>query len=142
MDWASIASLDPGDEDHLRRRDSPVLIGRKRRNRLIYSLAVVGCSRRLYDIPEGSHQLDPVLVVGGDPISVFVLCNAPDTRVCEELEGGPDPFGGRDVVGVLHTNDDPPDVLRGLHGTVGAFEGPDDPQEGLPGVDPGLDGLI
>lgn len=60
----------------------------------------------------------------------------------EELEGRPDLLGGRNLVGVLHADDDPPDVLRRLDGTVDTFECLDDRKEGFPGVDPGLDGFI
>ncbi|WP_160298093.1 hypothetical protein [Halorubrum saccharovorum] len=46
------------------------------------------------------------------------------------------------MVGVLHPDNDPPDVLRRLNGTVGTFESLDDRKEGFPGVDPRLDGFI
>lgn len=72
--------------------------------------------------PRGTGPAGPVLVVGGGPVSVFVLCNDPDTRVYEELEGGPDLLGGRNLVGALHPDDDPPDILRRLDRAVGAFE--------------------
>ena len=84
----------------------------------------------------------PVLVVGGGPISLLVLFDHPHSGVGEELEGGPDLFGSWDVVGVLHAYDDPLNILRRLHGPVGAFEGPNDCEEGLSGVDVSLDVFI
>ena len=60
----------------------------------------------------------------------------------EELEGGPDLFGGRDVVGVLHAHNDPPDVLRRLHGAISPFEGSNDCEERLPGVGTILNGFV
>ena len=96
----------------------------------------------LYDLPKRPDQLYPILVVGGGPIPLLVLFDDPHSGVGEELKGGPDLFGGRDVVGVLHTYDDPSDVLRRLHGAIGAFEGPDDREEGLPGISTVLNGFV
>ena len=94
------------------------------------------------DLPKGPDQLYPVLVVGGGPIPLLVLFDDPHSGVGEELEGGPDLFGSRDVVGVLHAYDDPPNVLRRLHGPIGAFEGSDDCEEGLSGANAILNGFV
>jgi hypothetical protein len=86
--------------------------------------------------------LDPVFVVGGNSVSLLALFHDSHTRVGEELEGGTDLPGARDVVGVFHAHDDPPDVLRRFHGAVGTFEGLDDREESLSSIDTFLQVLI
>jgi len=60
----------------------------------------------------------------------------------KKLEGGSNLFGGWDIVRVLHAYDDPPNVLRCLHGSVGTLESSDDRKQGLSSIDPVLDVLI
>ena len=60
----------------------------------------------------------------------------------EQLEGGSNLFGGWDIVRVLHAHDDPPDVLRCLHGPVGTPESSNDRKQGLSSIDPVLDVFI
>lgn len=55
--------------------------------------------------------------------------------MCEQLEGGSNLFGGWDIVRVLHAHDDPPDVLRCLHGSVGTLESSNDRKQGLSSID-------
>jgi hypothetical protein len=83
-------------------------------------------SRWLDNISKGSNQLDPVLVVSRYSVPLFVLLNGPYAWMREQLEGGSNLFGGRDIVRVLHAHDDPPDVLRCLHGSVGTLESSND----------------
>lgn len=70
------------------------------------------------------------------------MCYNPYARVCEELEGGPNLFDGRDIVGVLHAYDDPPDVFRRFHSPISAFNGPDDCDEGLSGAGAALNRFV
>ena len=60
----------------------------------------------------------------------------------KKLEGGSNLFGGWDIVRVLHAHDDPPDVLRCLHGSVGTLESSDDRKQGFSSIDAVLDVLI
>ncbi|MDB2276362.1 hypothetical protein PM022_17845 [Halorubrum ezzemoulense] len=98
--------------------------------------------RWLDDISEGLDQLDPVLVVSRHPISFFILLNGPYAWMREQLEGGSNLFGGWDIVRVLHAHDDPPDVLRCLHGSISTLENSNDRKQGLSSIDPVLDVLI
>ncbi|WP_233565574.1 hypothetical protein, partial [Halorubrum sp. Atlit-26R] len=98
--------------------------------------------RWLDDISERLDQLDPIIVVSRHPISFFVLLNGPYAWMREQLEGGSNLFGGWDIVRVLHAHDDPPDVLRCLHGSVGTLESSNDRKQGLSSIDAVLDVLI
>ncbi|ELZ36974.1 hypothetical protein C471_13711 [Halorubrum saccharovorum DSM 1137] len=60
----------------------------------------------------------------------------------EELKGRPDLFGDRDIIGVFHVYNNPTYVLYRLRGHVSAFEGPDDCEEDLSGVNAVLNGLV
>ncbi|WP_158603169.1 hypothetical protein [Halorubrum sp. Atlit-26R] len=64
------------------------------------------------------------------------------TGMRKKLEGGSNLFGGWDIVRVLHAHDDPPDVLRCLHGSVGTLESSDDRKQGFSSIDAVLDVLI